>query len=406
VLEWAERSDPLLYGAAAALTGLIALFAAIPQYREWGRMAIGPYAVGAVLALALGRRSAVPRIRARAWLAIVVLTGAALVPLCAEATLRSRYGMGLHAQSEAIVTEEAAKALLDGRDPYAAVYLRGPLASRPVATRTHFPYLPGMILFGVPRALDGRSPGSDSRVWFAVASLAVAAWALLGPPGRSVDPRGRLFAFQFLAVLPTGALPMATGGDDIPVLALVLLGLVLLRDARTTGSGLAMGASIALKQTALLVLPFVVVAAPRGRRLRALAGAAAIALPVTAVFAAWNPAAFVEDAVRFPLGIGHERSAAGTPTLGTLLVRAVPGHSTLVSGLLVVAVLAIAALLLVRRPPRDAAGAAGAAAIVSACALVLAPEARAGYLIYPIDLAAWALALRSVDSRAEDPETP
>lgn len=395
----------MLYGAAAAMAIATALWAGIPQYREWARMAVGPYAVGALVAVAM-RRGNAPSAKARAWLAVAVLAGAALVPLAVEVSLRSRDGMGLHAQSEAIITEEAAKALLDRRDPYAAVYLRGPLAARPVATRTHYPYLPGMILFGFPRALTGHPPIADDRVWFAAATLGIAAWALLGRPGRSLHAQPRLLAFQILAVLPTGALPMATGGDDLPVLALLLLTLVLLREGRTTASGAALGAALALKQTALLLLPFVLIAAARGRRAKALGAVAVVALPVSIAFATWNLPAFVEDAVRFPLGLGSERSAAGTATLGSLLVRAFPGHRTLLSAMLAAAVLVIAAILIARRPPRDAAGAAMGAAIVSACALLLAPQARAGYLIYPIDLAVWAVALRSVDSVPEPAGAP
>jgi Glycosyltransferase family 87 len=395
----------VLYGTAAALTAATAVSAGIPQYREWARMAVGPYAAGALVALAMRRRRS-PSAKARAWLAVAVLAGAALVPMAVEASLRSRDGMGLHAQSEAIVTEEAAKALLDGRDPYATVYLRGPLAARPVVTKTHFPYLPGMVLFGVPRALDGRAPLADARVWFAAITLGIAAWSLLGRPGRSLDPSSRLLAFQVLAVLPTGALPMATGGDDLPVLALMLLSLVLLRDARTTGSGIALGAALALKQTALLLLPFLLVAVPPGRRAKAFGAAALVAVPASIAFAGWNLPAFVEDAVKFPVGLGSEHSAAGSTTLGSVLVRAFPGSETALSLLLATAVLVIAGLLIARRTPRDAAGAAGAAAVVAACALLLAPQARAGYLIYPIDLAVWAVALRSVDSVPNLPGAP
>jgi hypothetical protein len=199
---------------------------------------------------------------------------------------------------------------------------------------------------------------------------------------------------------------MATGGDDLPVLALLLLSLVLLSEGRTTASGAAQGAALALKQTALLLLPFLLLAVPRGRRAKALGAAALVAVPVSAALAAWNLPAFVEDAVKFPLGLGRERSAAGSVTVGSLLVRAFPGGQTALSLVLAVAVLAVGAVLIVRRPPRDASGAAAAAAVVSAFALLLAPQARAGYVIYPIDLAVWAVALRSVHSVPERTGAP
>src|SRR5207249_3511298 len=103
----------------------------------------------------------------------------------------------------------------------------------------------------------------------------------------------KLRAVQFLAVLPTGALLMATGGDDLPVLALLLLALVLARQRRPVGSGLAVAVAAATKQTAWILVPFLVatVLARLGRRsAAALAGAAAaVAIPIIAVFVAWNP---------------------------------------------------------------------------------------------------------------------
>ena len=57
-------------------------------------------------------------------------------------------------------------------------------------------------------------------------------------------------ALQVLTVLPTAALPLATGGDDMPVAALMLLGLVALQRRRPVLAGLALGAASSLKFTA------------------------------------------------------------------------------------------------------------------------------------------------------------
>jgi hypothetical protein len=108
----------------------------------------------------------------------------------------------------------------------------------------------------------------------------------------------------------------------------------------------------------------------------------------------WNPGAFVEDVIRFPLGLGRQRSAAGTPTLGSLLVRAAPSARTLITVLLVAAVAAIALALLVVRAPRSIQGAATRAAIVFALAMMLVPAGRIGYVVYPIDLLTWAWVVR------------
>src|SRR5206468_11002226 len=91
-------------------------FASIPLYREWSRVAVGPYTAGAAAAAFLAIRGATSR--ARIWLALLVLAGAALLPLGLEVGWRARTSPGQHVQAEAILTEEAAKALVHGRDPY------------------------------------------------------------------------------------------------------------------------------------------------------------------------------------------------------------------------------------------------------------------------------------------------
>jgi hypothetical protein len=376
--------DALLYAASAFYAGIAALTTTIPLFREWGRLAAGPYAVGALVALALPRRASV---RARTWLAVAVFAGAAVAPLALETLWRSHTAVGLHAQSEVLVTEEGAKAGLDGRDPYATTYLHGSLAARPLATKTHFPYLPGMLAYGLPRAADGRGPLTDARVPFALVAMVAFALAARGLG----QPAGRLRAAQFLLVLPTGALLISTGGDDLPVLALLLLALAMVDRDRPVSAGLAVGLAAATKQTAWLVVPFVLLAAARGStRRRAASAAAAVIATVAVPFVAWNPAAFVEDAIRFPLGIGHQASAAGTPTLGSALVHAFGGERGIVVGLLILAVGALAAWLISRPGSRSPNGAARNAGLLFLGAVLLAPAARVGYLVYPINLLVWA----------------
>jgi hypothetical protein len=389
--------DAALYAASAAFAGVTALVAGIPQFREWGWMAAPTYLAGAVAGLFLaGRRSGV---RARWWLAAAVFAGAAVMPLVLEVTWRAGTNPGLHAQSEVIVTEEAARALVEGRNPYAASFEHGPLEARPLATQTHFPYLPGMLVFGIPRALDGRAPWSDARVWFAAAAMATLAVALVrsrAGPGR------RLLVAQVVLVLPTGALLMTTGGDDLPVVALMGLSLVLLDGGHPAGSGVALGVGAALKQTAWFLLPFLVAASGRAGR-RTLAGTALVAAPFLAAFLVWDPGAFIEDVVRFPLGLGRGTSAAGTATIGSLLVDLVPVARPAVI-LALAAVAAVVGLwLLLRHPRPTVASAAGRTAAWLAVVIVLAPSARFGYLVYPLSLAAFAVLLRRTEQQEAGP---
>ena len=288
----------------------------------------------------------------------------------------------MHAQSEAIISEEATKVVVHGRDPYAATYLHGPLAARPLGTKTHFPYVPAMLVFGLPRALWGTHAWTDARVGFGLATLGVVAgvaWSSRGTPDRTIR------FVQIVVLIPIAALLMVAGGDDLPVVALMLLALTLALKGRTGWAWV------------LLPLLLVGIWIERGGRSarRAAAALFAVGLSIILPFVLWNPGAFVEDVIRFPLGIGRQRSAAGTPTLGSLLVRVAPSARTVITVLLVAVVAAIALPLLVVRPPRSMQGAAVRSAVVFLVAMALVPSGRIGYVVYPIDLLAWAWLVRS-----------
>lgn len=405
-----------MYGLSAAASLAVVARAGIPQYREWGRVAFWSYLAGAAVAAAmLGSRARFRSrfgLRGRAWVAAAVFAGAALLPLGLEVIWRAGQGPGSHAQSEVIVTEEAARALVHGHDPYAATYVHGPLAARPLGTKTHFPYLPAMLVFGLPRAAGADGAIGDARLWFTAASLALLAWAgatAQRPSVRSSPRTGAaddhapregeriLLAAQIVLVAPTGAMLLATGGDDLPVMALMILSLALATRNRWGAGGLAAGLASAAKQTAWLLLPFLMVAAWRrggwGALRRFGIGALVPIMAVVLPAALWNPGAFVEDAVRYPLGLGRQPSPAGTATLGTLALHALPLARGPATAILVAVPVALALYLLLRRPPADPRWAGLQAAAVFTVGFLLAPAARVGYLVYPIDLLAvcWAL---------------
>jgi hypothetical protein len=380
------RWDAALYAAGAAVAAAVALSDRIPLQRDWGRVALVPYAVGAIAALALARASTRATTRARVGLAAAVLVGAAFLPMALEAWWRARDGFAGHVQSETLVTEESAVALLGGHDPYAASFASGPLGSWPPGTAEHVPYVPGMFAFGLPRAVAGGIWLTDARLWFAVVSvtaLAVALWLARPPPGRG------LTALVVVLALPTGARYMAGGGDDVTVLSMMLLSLVLLQRKEP-----AAGLAATIKQTAWPLLPFLIIAARdrEGRRVsgRTLAAASAVMLPLIAPFVAWNPTAFVRDVVLFPLGLAREPTLAASPTVGSLLAEALALPKGVVAGALLLIVLLVAGYLALVRPPRDARGAAERTALVMLLAILLATAGRFGYLLYPIGLFAWA----------------
>jgi hypothetical protein len=260
-----------------------------------------------------------------------------------------------------------------------------------------------MLVFGLPRAAGDHHPWTDARVLFAGATLGLAGLALRR---WNTGAATKLRAFQILAVLPTGALLMATGGDDLPVLALLLVTLVLAAEGNLIPAGVALGLALATKQTAWVLVPFIGAAAILRFGSRAAwvfgAAAAAIALPVIATFAAWDPGAFWEDAVRFPLGLGDASTAAATPTLGSVLIDVLPDLRAPLTGVLIGVVAVAAIALLIRWPPSTVGGAAVRAATIASLAIVAAPAARTGYVVYPVDLAVWGWLL-SRSTRALDP---
>jgi hypothetical protein len=395
------RADVLLYGASTVFAAATALAADIPLQRSWGRWAVWGYgaatAVAAVAWLRRGR-SHDDRARGRTLLAAGVFAVAALVPLVAFATRRADAGPGSNAQSEVIVVEEAADATLDGRNPYAAEFVDGPLAERPRPTQTHVPYPPSMFVFGVPRALGGHAPWTDARVWFALASVPI---AIASARGIGTSPSRQLLVLQVLLVLPTGALLLATGGTDIPVLAMLLAAAVLAARVETIGAGVVGGLALAVKQTSILFLPFVALALPRGRA-RYLATAAITSLALTLPFAVWDIGAFIEDVVLFPLGLGDGPSAAATPTLGSMLLDIFPSQRTALTVLLVAAMLAIVVALLVTGVGVSMSGASFRAAAAFVAVFAFAPTARIGYLAYPASFAAWGVAFRSDHAKDAD----
>jgi hypothetical protein len=256
-----------------------------------------------------------------------------------------------------------------------------------------------MFVFGVPRAIAGPGPLTDARVWFLIASLAIALPSLRR---MRTDGDGRLLVFQVLFVLPTGAMPLATGGHDVPVLAALRASVVLADDGRATGSGLAAGAALVMRQTTILALPFVAAITRPARRARQVAVALLSALALSLPFLVWDAAAFIEDVVRFPLGLGTGRSSARTPTLGSVLLDLVPSAHTAVTIALVASIAAIVIALVAIRPPRTAAGACVRMAAAYGAAIALAPAARFGYLVYPLSFLAWGAAF----ARTRDAERP
>ncbi|MET8150012.1 glycosyltransferase 87 family protein [Actinoplanes sp. NPDC049668] len=395
-------ADAALYGLAAAFALVTALTSTLPSHRAWGAWAVLPYLVAlSVVVVQLVLR----RPRWRMGLTWAAWCGAVLLPLIVQAVQRAA-GHGGRAQEEVHVVEQMGERLASTGTPYL-----GPdaIAALPADDRLlgYAPYQPGMAVFGLPRAMLGDAWFTDARVWFAVATaatLVAAGWLLAGRARPA--PASLVRAVQFATVLPICALTLATGGDDLPVLALALLALACCATGRYGAAGLAVGAAAALKLFALpIVVVLAVLAIVTGNGRRFLPGA--LGLPVLALVPAFlvDADAFVENVIRFPLGHGLVTSPAQSPFPGYLISQAVPGGRYVAVALLVAVALAIA-VLLIRRPPRTAATAALFCGYGLLAAILLMPTTRFGYLLYPLALLVWAPALAEALSRSTGTAPP
>ncbi|MEU0408821.1 glycosyltransferase 87 family protein [Streptomyces griseorubiginosus] len=362
--------------AGFALT--LASTTGLGPHRVWGACAAVGYGTAAVLAV----RNSPGWRRAAAWAALL---GAVLVPLAVLVVSGD-------AQSEVGVVERSGALLLHSGSPY---------LPHPVHTVDYDPYLPGMALFGVPRALFGPGPLTDARVWFCLTFLTCMYFAARGNGGGVV--RRRQFAagsgstpvhpVLLLAAFPAVALPLAVGGVDLPVVGLMCLSLALAgRGGSGTAAGLAMGAAAALKWTAWPLLPvgLVLLAVTAGRRpaLRAAVAALSVAASAVVPVALADPHAFVEHVVLFPLGEGGVRSPATSPLPGRLLALYAPDGAALATASLVAAAVGVTVSLLIR-PPRTVRAAADRLAVGLGLAICLIPATRFGYLVLPLVLTGW-----------------
>ncbi|WP_327680091.1 glycosyltransferase 87 family protein [Kitasatospora sp. NBC_00458] len=360
----------------------------LPNQRLWGAVAAPSYLLAGLLCMILPRRAAARTAAA------VALVGAVLVPL-AVLSLQGRH------QSEVMVVERSAHLLFTTGSPY---------LPHPVVVTDYNPYLPGMALFGVPRAVlgDGNAVArlaGDARIWFALAFVVclLAGWRLLRP---SRD-RAPLLPLTVLTASPLVALALVGGGVDLPLIGLCCLAMALAERDRTIAAGLVLALAGTLKWTVWPALPVAVLLLWRlyGRRPAGRAGITALGtgLAVMAPFVLARADELREQVVRFPLGLTAIQTPAGSPLPGKVLAGFGPTGHTASLVLLTVGGLGVTVWLLAR-PPVSAIAAADLLAAGLAIAFMLAPAGRFGYLALPAVLVIWPrLAARRWSSRPPVP---
>jgi len=406
-----EAGDAILYAVGAIFAQVTIVSSNEALYRQWAELAIGPFILGALAAAVLAvvarrrTRAAVPgpapadRTFRQAWsgriaIALCVFIGATAIPLGLEILWRSDGDPGSHAQPEVTDIERAGQALAKGKDPYHEVtnrHLKVVYHQRGLSTVDTFnPYLPFMDAFGIPSERHHDVGLTDARIFFSLVTLLVTGTALWLV---AADGRRKMRALQVLAILPTAALPLATGGDDMPVVAFLLLAMVLAQRRQPIAAGVVLGIVSAMKFTAWPLAGLALFAAYNRRGARRpdlmFLGMLVVAGPVVVSFALRGPWAFFDNVVLFPLGLSGVNSPAASPLPGHLLVSAFPFlHRALP---LTVGLLGGALLLwyLYRRPPQSASQVCRVGGVVMSVITLLAPATRIGYLLYPINFFVW-----------------
>ena len=387
--------DSYLYGLSAVFALAASLWSSIPLYREWGKMALWAYLAAFVFSVLLAKTKKLStRISARCWLAGLLVIGAVVIPMALEISWRwSGDTQALHVQPEVVVVEHAAHQVVLGHDPYQARMDHGVLIGRIPgwpAYEAFFPYLPAMTLFGYPSQAPIPRGLGDARVWFFLTTALAVAMALWWLP---VGSRRRLRALQVVMVMPWAALTMATGGDDLPIIALLLGAVVLTARRHPLWAGLVLGLVSSMKFTAwplTILLLFAARDSDDQRRPGIMAAAiAGVSIPLVIVTLIANPKTFIANVVAFPLGLSGVASPAGSALPGHIFVSLVPSSHRIFP--VVCALVGIAYLIgwMRRHRPSTVSEICRLAGWILLIAIALAPATRVGYLMYPLNFFVW-----------------
>jgi len=407
----ARHYDLLFYLVSLLFAATNAVFAEFYGYRVWGNFATAGYLLAAAITGLASLSRTGPTVASKVlhsrWSPVAVAgLLAGVVPMLVLAFVRApsfvwgRWPWSFPAQPEVWVVERSAKLLLANGTPYPDLNLLG----RAPVPDDYTPYGPAMTVFGLPRALFGDHPLTDARVAFAVATvlIIVLAFAVMG------WPRVPVLAAQLAAISPLTLLTITVAGDDLPVVALIVLATALVYRANPAWAGVICALVGTMKLTALPALAVLAVAVLVYRGGRGLviflgttvAAGAVIVVPVLLV----DPASFVEHVILYPAGLGRAASPAESPLPGHLIAQLGPaGHATALALLAAAACVIVAWLFL--RPPRDPAAATVRIATGLGAAIILAPATRWGYLVYPLALLGAVVGFSSAGAAPEGDRT-
>jgi hypothetical protein len=378
--------DGLLYAVAACFALVLGWTSTQPAQWQWGYLTVGPYVLIALAAFLLARRVRRREHLVRMTLLSLVVIGAVFVPLGLEAHWR-------HAQPEVGVISRAGQLLSKGKDPYRANKVHGRVVNEIPgipAFESFFPYFPLMGVFGLPSAVTKQSKGlTDARIVMTLMTLLASGLALAL---LRLTREQKLRVAQVLIALPTGALFLSTGGDDMPILALLLLGVAALQRRQSNLAGLSLGLAAALKLTAwpMAAGALLVTRDKQGRSTwrRVLLWIGAIVMVTTVPFVFRAPGAFMTNVFAFPLGLAGVSSPAASALPGHILTTWLPalGHVLAPVTLLIGGFVAKYAR---RHWPLTLSQLLAILSLTYAVMMCVASATRIGYVIYPLNFALW-----------------
>jgi hypothetical protein len=360
----------LFAGCALFALGM-SVFSSDALHRLWGMFAAVAYVLAVVVVLAWRSARGVD-------LALILGIGGALIAPLSVLAEQGRW------QPEVGVIARGARLMVHHGTPY----LSDAVVHATHNPNVYNPYLPVMAVFGIPRALWGPGLLTDPRVWFCLGFVVIFAGALAIAGARDV-----LRWTVLVAATPVIAFSLTVGGTDVPVLALICLGLALLwRHPQPLLAGAVLGVAAATKATAwpALVVAGTMLLVRDGRRAAAQFSATAVvvACAIIVPVAALGEHALVDNTILFPLGLASVKSQAVSPLPGHLLSdTGHTGHLIAVSLLCLAGV--VVAVSLVVRPPRTVPAATWRLIIGLVLMFTLAPATRFGYFMYPLGLWAW-----------------
>ncbi|HLY80978.1 MAG TPA: hypothetical protein VKQ70_16480, partial [Caulobacteraceae bacterium] len=226
-----------------------------------------------------------------------------------------------------VQTEESARFLLRGVNPYSADYYATPLRGATIPATLHYnPYLPASFLLAAPLVAlaDALHVPFDQRVVY-LALYAAGIWLI----PRAFRSRGTgelartIFAFNPLVVTF-----LVEGRNDIYTIAFLLFAVVALERRRPLAFFAALALACATKQLAWFAAPFLLVCSwrawPREVWRRGAALGAGLFAAAVLPFFAWNPRAFVDATYKFNAGLVPDSyPLGGTPGFGFAMLAAV-----------------------------------------------------------------------------------